>query len=60
MSQMKIKIVPHTKGRQIRVGREVLGLVHLVNRWIPEGGEEKTIKGHACHELTTTVLAVAP
>ena len=26
----------------------------------PEGGEEKTIKGHACHELTTTVLAIAP
>ena len=26
----------------------------------PEGGEEKTIKGHACHELTTTALAVAP
>ena len=26
----------------------------------PEGGEEETIKGHACHELTTTVLAVAP
>ena len=26
----------------------------------PEGGEEETIKGHAYHELTTTVLAVAP
>ena len=23
-------------------------------------GSEKTIKGHACHELTTTALAVAP
>ena len=32
----------------------------ISNQMNPEGGEEKTIKGHACHKLTTTALAVAP
>ena len=32
MSQMKIKIIPHTKGFRIRVGEEDLGFVRSVNR----------------------------
>ena len=32
MSQMKIKITPHTKGRQVRVDEEDPGLVQSVNR----------------------------
>ena len=32
MSQMKIKITPHTKGFQVRVGEEDPGFVRSVNR----------------------------
>ena len=32
MSQMEIKITPHTKGRQDRVDEEDLGFVWSVNR----------------------------
>ena len=57
---MKIKITPHTKRLQIRVGEEDPGVCPVSEQMNPEGGEEETIKGHACHELTTTALAIAP
>ena len=41
-------------------GRRRSGVCPVGEQMNPEGGEEKTIKGHACHELTTTALAIAP
>ena len=43
MSQMKIKITPHTKELQIGVDEEDPGFVWSANRWIPREGEEKAI-----------------
>ena len=44
MSQMKIKITPHTKELRIRVGEEDPGFVQSVNRWIPKEGKRKPYK----------------
>ena len=44
MSQMKIKITPHTKGFRVRVDEEDPGLVRLVNRWILREGKRRPYK----------------
>ena len=41
MSQMKIKITPHTKGRWDRVDEEDPGFVRSVNRWILREGKRR-------------------
>ena len=59
MSQMKIKITPHQRALD-QSGRRRSGVCLVSKQMNPKGGDEKTIKGHACHELITTALAVAP
>ena len=44
MSQMKIKITPHTKELRIRVGGEDPGLIWLANRLIPREGKRRPYK----------------
>ena len=41
MSQMKIKITPHTKELRFGVDEEDLGFVWSVNRWIPREGKRR-------------------
>ena len=53
MSQMKIKITPHTKELRIGVGEVDPGFVRLVNREIPREGKRrpyKTISGMSCQQ----------
>ena len=50
----------HTHHRVLDQGGGRRSGVCLIDKQMnPKGGEEETIKGHACHELTTTALAVA-
>ena len=41
MSQMKIKITPHTKELRVGVDEEDPGFVQSVNRLIPREGKKK-------------------